>query len=64
MQIAPYYRNYELPWNEHQARDERYRKIQRGLLLAFLVFGSLIPLLPRSIRRCERPKTCRSASCS
>jgi len=47
MQIAPYYRNYELPWNEHAALDERYRKIQRGLLLAFLVFGSLIPLLPR-----------------
>ena len=47
MQIAPYFRHYELPWDTNEELEQRYRKIQRGLLIAFLIIGALLPLLPR-----------------
>ena len=47
MLLAPYYREYELPWEADQESDDRFRKILRALLIILLLFGILFPLLPR-----------------
>ncbi len=44
--IAPYYREYELPWEGDPEASARFRKILRVLLIIFVVFGILFPLLP------------------
>jgi len=44
--ITPYYREYELPWEGDAESSSRFRKILRVLLILFLVFGILFPLLP------------------
>jgi protein TonB len=44
--ITPYYREYELPWEGDTEASSRFRKILRVLLILFLIFGILIPLLP------------------
>jgi periplasmic protein TonB len=46
MVIAPYYREYDLPWDGDPEQSERFRKILRVLLIALLVLGILFPLLP------------------
>ena len=46
MLLAPYYRKYELPWEGDQESSERFRKILRALLIAFVLLGILFPLLP------------------
>src|ERR1700728_463083 len=46
MVIAPYYREFDLPWDGDPEQSERFRKILRGLLIALLVLGILCPLLP------------------
>src|ERR1700720_1294819 len=46
MVIAPYYREFELPWEGDEEASERFRKILRYLLIVLLVFGILFPLLP------------------
>ena len=48
MQIAPYFRQYELPWSPSDIVESRFRKLLRNLLILFLVLGILIPLLPRT----------------
>jgi len=48
MQIAPYFRQYELPWSPSDLVESRYRRLLRNLLIIFLVLGILIPLLPRT----------------
>src|SRR5215470_3012687 len=47
MLLAPYYREFELPWEADQESDERFRKILRVLLIILLLLGILFPLLPR-----------------
>jgi periplasmic protein TonB len=43
--LAPYYRNYELAWEGDPESSDRFRKILRVLLIAFLILGLLFPLL-------------------
>ncbi|MGH8133160.1 MAG: TonB family protein [Steroidobacteraceae bacterium] len=46
MILAPYYREYELPWEGDPESSERFRKILRVLLVLLVLLGSLFPLLP------------------
>ncbi len=46
MILAPYYREYELPWEGDPDSSERFRKILRVLLVILVVLGILFPLLP------------------
>jgi len=46
MLLAPYYREYDLPWEGDPEANARFRKILRVLLVLLLVFGILFPLLP------------------
>jgi protein TonB len=44
--ITPFYREYELAWEGDAESSSRFRKILRILLILFLIFGILFPLLP------------------
>ena len=55
MVIAPYYREFDLPWDGDPEQSERFRKILRVLLIALLVLGILFPLLP-SPKRAQAPE--------
>src|SRR5215469_15306240 len=46
MLLAPYYREFELPWDGDEEANERFRKILRVLLIILALFGILFPLLP------------------
>jgi len=46
MVIAPYYREYELPWEGDPESSARFHKILRVLLILLVLFGILFPLLP------------------
>jgi periplasmic protein TonB len=46
MVIAPFYREYELPWEGDPETSSRFRKILRVLLIIFLLFGIIVPFLP------------------
>ena len=46
MLLAPYYREFELPWETDQEANDRFRKILRVLLIILALFGILFPLLP------------------
>jgi protein TonB len=46
MVIAPFYREFELPWEGDPESSARFRKILRVLLILFVLFGILFPLLP------------------
>ena len=46
MVLAPYYREFELPWEGDEESNERFRKILRVLLIILALFGILFPLLP------------------
>jgi protein TonB len=46
MLLAPYYREYELPWEGDEESNERFRKILRVLLIILALLGILFPLLP------------------
>ncbi len=46
MTLAPYYREYELPWEGDPQSSERFRRILRVLLIVLVVLGILFPLLP------------------
>ena len=46
MLLAPYYREFELPWDGDPESSERFRKILRVLLILLVIFGILFPLLP------------------
>jgi periplasmic protein TonB len=50
MLLAPYYREYELPWEGDPEAAARFRKILWVLLIILLFFGVLFPLLPRPAR--------------
>jgi periplasmic protein TonB len=47
MLLAPYYREYELPWEGDPEASARFRKILRVLLIVLVLLGILFPLLPR-----------------
>jgi protein TonB len=44
--INPFYREFQLPWEGDPESSSRFRKILRVLLILFLIFGILFPLLP------------------
>jgi periplasmic protein TonB len=46
MLLAPYYREFELPWEGESEANERFRKILRNLLIALLLLGIAFPFLP------------------
>lgn len=46
MQIAPFYREYDLPWEAEPEEIRRYRKILRVGLILLVVFSLLFILLP------------------
>jgi protein TonB len=46
MLLAPYYREFELPWEGDSEANERFRKILRVLLIILALLGILFPLLP------------------
>jgi len=46
MVIAPYYRDFELPWEGDPESSARFRKILRVLLIILVVLGIAFPLLP------------------
>ena len=47
MQLAPYYREYELPWEGDEEASARFRKILRVLLILLLLFSILFLVLPK-----------------
>ena len=46
MLLAPFYREFELPWEGDPESESRFRKILRVLLILLILFGILFPLLP------------------
>jgi periplasmic protein TonB len=46
MAIAPFYREFELPWEGDPESESRFRKILRVLLILLVVFGIVLPFLP------------------
>src|SRR5215831_10511864 len=46
MLLAPYYREFELPWEGDPEASARFRKILRVMLILLVLFGILFPLLP------------------
>ncbi len=45
MAIAPFYREYDLPWEGDPESQQRFRRILRVLLVLLVLFGILFPLL-------------------
>ena len=46
MLLAPYYREFELPWEGDEEANQRFKKILRVLLIILALFGlSGIPLI-------------------
>jgi periplasmic protein TonB len=43
--LAPFYRNYELPWEDDEDSNRRFRKLVFIGLAVYVVLGLLIPLL-------------------
>jgi len=48
MYLAPFYRNYELPWSPTEEVEQRFRRVVRNVLIVFLILALLIPFLPVS----------------
>jgi periplasmic protein TonB len=46
MELAPFYRVYELPWSPTEEIERRFRNVLRIALLAFTVIALIIPFLP------------------
>jgi periplasmic protein TonB len=46
MLLAPYYREFELPWEDDPESNERFKRILKWLLGILVVLGLLFPLLP------------------
>jgi periplasmic protein TonB len=46
MLLAPYYREFDLPWEGDPESSARFRRILRVLLILLVLFGILFPLLP------------------
>jgi periplasmic protein TonB len=50
MMIAPFYRLYELPWSPTAEVEQRFRRYARNIAIVFLLFGIVIPFLPKPDR--------------
>ena len=61
MLLAPFYREFELPWEGDPESESRFRKILRVLLILLILFGILFPCCRIRSRPPRKPK-CRSAS--
>ena len=48
MQVAAYYRQYELPWSPTAEVEQRFRRVVRNIVILFVILGTLIPFLPVS----------------
>lgn len=46
MTLAPFYRHYELPWSPTAEVEQRFRRVVRNSLIAFVALGLIIPFLP------------------
>jgi len=44
--LVPYYRTYELPWSPTAEVEQRFRKVMRNCLIAFVVIGGILAILP------------------
>ena len=56
MVLAPFYRQYELPWSPTEDVEKRFRKILRNAIIVFAILALLIPLLPTpEIERTKAP---------
>lgn len=47
MILAPYYRRFELPWEEDQDANRRFRKLNLWGLGLFVVFAIVLPWIPK-----------------
>jgi periplasmic protein TonB len=54
MNIAPYYRLYELPWSPTEEVEKRFRTILRNALIVLAVLAVLIPFLPVQKRELQK----------
>lgn len=48
MLLRPYYRNFELPWEDDPEDKQRFRRLLTGALVAFVVFSVLMLILPKA----------------
>ena len=46
MELAPYFRVYELPWSPTEEIEQRFRKVMRNALIAFALIAVMVPFLP------------------
>jgi TonB family protein len=44
--LAPYYRQYNLPWTPREADERRFWRVLRVTIIIVVLFGILMPLLP------------------
>ncbi len=44
MQLAPYYREFELPWEGDEEASARFRKILRVMLILLVMFSDPVPV--------------------
>jgi TonB family protein len=57
--LAPYYRQYNLPWTPREADEQRFWRVLRNVLIVFAVLAVLLLLLPvpeRSKQQQEVPE--------
>jgi periplasmic protein TonB len=45
--LVPFYRTYELPWSPTAAVEQRFRKVLRNCLIAFVIIGGVLAILPQ-----------------
>jgi protein TonB len=46
MELAPYFRVYELPWSPTEEIERRFRKVMRNALIVFALIAVIVPFLP------------------
>src|ERR1043165_3932966 len=46
MELARYYRSYELPWSPTEEIEQRFRKVMRNAFIVFALLALLVPFLP------------------
>lgn len=44
--LAPYYRQYDLPWSPTEEVERRFRVVTRNAFIVFAILAVLIPLIP------------------
>jgi periplasmic protein TonB len=46
MELAPYFRVYELPWSPTEEIERRFRKVMRNAFIVFALLAIIVPFLP------------------